>query len=99
MAKQRHTGLVIFGACSLIAARMAFFEPKPPETASSEPPSEASEKDSITFTLIRDARYYVYGIGVIGLLMVVEDFFNGEHRNKEESGAPKREDKDKSTGP
>jgi hypothetical protein len=85
MAKQRHIGFVIFGICSALSARLAVFEPKP------HVPTPAEERwgtpyrdEGDTLHLIRGFRYYIYGLGVIGLLMVVEDFISGRSRKKQQ---------------
>jgi hypothetical protein len=81
MAKQRHIGFVIFGLCSALSARLAIFEPKP------HVPTPAEERWGTTYRdegdplhLIHGFRYYIYGLGVIGLLMVVEDFISARLR-------------------
>jgi hypothetical protein len=75
MVKRRHIGFVIFGLCSVLSARIALFEPKPPRA-----PTPAEERWGTThgdegdpLHLIHAVRYYVYGLGVLGLLIVVED--------------------------
>src|ERR1041385_3568019 len=89
MVKRRHIGLVIFGLCSALSARIAFFEPKPPQ-----PPTPAEERwgtsnrdEGDSLHLIHAARYYIYGLGVIGLLMVVEDFVSEKSRKKKQPPA------------
>ena len=82
MAKQRHIGLVIFGLCSALSARIALVEPKPHVITPAEErwgTHQTDESDSLG--LIHGLRYYIYGLGVIGLLMVVEDFV-GERLRK-----------------
>ncbi len=85
MAKQRHTGFVIFGICSALSARLAFFEPKPHVLTPAEERWGASYRDEgDPLRLIHGFRYYIYGLGVIGLLIVVEDLFSAKMREKKQ---------------
>ena len=63
MSKQRNIGYIIFGICSVLAARVAVFEPEP-----------GAQWDPLG--IIHAVRYYIYGIGILGLLIVVEDVIN-----------------------
>jgi hypothetical protein len=84
MAKQRHIGFVIFGACCALSARIAIFEPKPtPEnlTPAEERWGTHQADNSDPLGLIHGLRFYIYGLGVLGLLMVVEDYY-GEKSQK-----------------
>src|SRR5438128_1635801 len=83
MVKRRHIGFVIFGVCSALSARLALFEPKP------QVPTPAGDRwgtphgdEGDPLHLIRGIRYYIYGLGVVGLLLVVEDFVGEKLRKK-----------------
>jgi hypothetical protein len=83
MIKQKHSGFAIFGICSALSARLALFEPPPPP----QEPSLAEQRwgthqtdNSDPLGLIHSVRYYIYGIGIVGLLIVVEDHFNDRTR-------------------
>ena len=83
MSKQRHIGFVIFGICSAFSARLAVFEPKPHVPTPAEDRWGASYHDQgDSLHLIHGFRYYIYGLGVVGLLMVVEDFVSERSRKK-----------------
>lgn len=88
MAKQRHIGFVIFGLCSVLSARIAMFEPKPQiPTAAEERWGTRQKDEGDALGLIHGLRYYVYGIGVIGLLLVVEDVISERSRKKKGSNS------------
>jgi len=77
MAKQRYIGFVIFGACCALSARIAIFEPKPHELTPSEERWGTHQTDnSDPLGLIHGLRYYIYGLGIVGLLMTVEDYYS-----------------------
>jgi hypothetical protein len=83
MAKQRHIGFVIFGICSGLSARLAVFEPKAHVPTPAEERWGTSYRDEgDTLHLIHGFRYYIYGLGAIGLLMVVEDLLSDRSRKK-----------------
>ena len=89
MAKQRHIGFAIFGICCVLSARIAIFEPKPHElTPGEERWGTRQTDDSDPLGLIHGLRYYIYGVGVVGLLMVVEDYFSDRSRKKMEPDKP-----------
>src|SRR2546430_15461558 len=74
MAKQRHIGLVIFAVCCALSARIAMFEPQHHRLTPAEERWGAHQTDdSDPLGLIHGLRYYIYGVGVVGLLMVLED--------------------------
>src|SRR5262245_52467855 len=89
MVKRRHIGVVIFGLCSALSARIAVFEPKPPQapTAAEERWGTANRDEGDPLGLIHAVRYYIYALGVIGLLMVVEDFVSEKSRKKKQPPA------------
>lgn len=104
MAKQRHIGFVIFGACCALSARIAIFEPKPaPQilTPAEERWGVHQTDNSDPLGLIHDLRFYIYGLGVIGLLMVVEDYYRERSQNKKRPNnkQPPSEKKIDETGP
>ena|SRR5215471_19293 len=85
MAKQRHIGFVIFGACCSLSARIAIWEPQPaPQnlTPAEERWGTHQADNSDQLGLIHGLRYYIYGLGVVGLLMVVEDYFSERSQKK-----------------
>jgi len=84
MAKRRHIGFVIFALCSALSARIALFEPKPPQvpTPAEERWGTANRDEGDPLHFIRAVRYYVYGLGVVGLLMVVEDIVSERLRKR-----------------
>ena len=85
MAKQRHIGFVIFGLCSALSARLAVLEPKPHVTTPVEERWGTPYRDEgDPLRLIHGFRYYIYGLGVVGLLMVVEDFVSKKSREKKQ---------------
>src|SRR3954465_1323640 len=88
MVKQRHIGLAIFSACSLLSARIGVFEPKPDvATPAEERWGTVHREEGDPMHLIRGVRYYIYGLGVVGLLMVAEDFISQRARRNKESKA------------
>jgi hypothetical protein len=83
MAKQRHIGFVIFGACSVLAFKSAMFEPQPLRSAATEERwSTRDREEGDTLGLIHASRYYIYGLGILGLLIVVEDYASERLRKK-----------------
>jgi hypothetical protein len=86
MVKRRHIGFVIFGLCSALSARIALLEPKPPQppTPAEERWGTANREEGDPLGLIHAVRYYVYGLGVLGLLMVVEDYISEKSRKKKQ---------------
>ena len=83
MAKQRHIGFVIFGICSALSARIAMFEPKPhSSTATEERWGTRDREEGDALGLIHASRYYIYGLGILGLLIVVEDYVSERSRKK-----------------
>jgi hypothetical protein len=89
--KRRHIGFVIFGLCSALSARIAIFEPKPQvPTPAEERWGTANKDEGDPLHLIHAVRYYIYGLGVLGLLMVVEDFVSEKSRKKKRPDTPPR---------
>ena len=85
MAKQRHIGLVFVAVCCALSARIAMFEPQHHRLTPAEERWGAHQTDdSDPLGLIHGLRYYIYGVGVVGLLMVLEDYFNESSRKKKE---------------
>jgi hypothetical protein len=76
MVKQRHIGFTVFSICCAISARLAFFEDKPHVLTAAEVRWGTHEKSHDTLGLIHGLRYYFYVAGVLGLLMVAEDYFD-----------------------
>jgi hypothetical protein len=82
MSKQRHIGYVVFGICSLISARLANFEPKPHVPTAAEARWAKHDQNEDPLGLIHGLRYYVYGAGFIGLMMVAEDYFYDKQKKR-----------------
>jgi len=92
MVKRRHIGFTIFAICSALSARIALFEPQPHELTPAEERWGAHQIDNRdSLGLIHGLRYYIYGLGVLGLLIVVEDYFSEKSRKKK---APPRVEDD-----
>ena len=92
MAKQRHIGFTIFAICSALSAKIAIFEPQPHEPTPAEERWGTRQTDgSDSLGIIHGVRYYIYGLGVVGLLMVVEDYVSEQLPKKKEP--PKDESK------
>jgi hypothetical protein len=92
MAKRRHIGFVIFALCSALSARIALFEPKPLQvpTPAEERWGTANRDEGDPLHLIHAVRYYVYALGVVGLLMVVEDIVSERSRKRKSRQKGKR---------
>jgi hypothetical protein len=88
MAKQRHIGLTVFAVCSAISARSAMFEPKKIEPAAAELRWGTTRTNDDPLGFIRGLRYYIYGIGALGLLLVVEDFLSESKRRRNRQEQP-----------
>jgi len=102
MAKQRHIGFVIFGACCALSARIAIFEPTPaPQnlTPAEERWGTHQTDNSDPLGLIHGLRYYVYGLGIVGLLMVVEDYVGESLRKKRRSDSEQPKKRTEETKP
>jgi len=83
MVKQRHIGFTIFAICSTLSARLAIFEPQPHKlTPAEERWGTRQTDDGDSLGIIYGVRHYVYGLGVLGLLLVVEDFVSEKSRKK-----------------
>lgn len=89
MVKRRHIGFMIFCLCSALSARVALFEPRPPQipTPAEERWGTARADEGDPLHLIHAVRYYIYGLGVLGLLIVVEDFISEKSRKKKQTPA------------
>jgi len=89
MAKQKHIGLVVFAICSGLSARIALFEPKPHVLTAAEERWGSVHQEEDSLGIIHGLRYYVYGIGVVGLLLVGEDYLN-EALSRKKSKEPNK---------
>jgi hypothetical protein len=59
------------------------FEPKPHELTLAEKRwGRRGEPDEDKLGMVRGVRYYIYGAGVLGLLIVAEDYISGRFRKK-----------------
>ncbi len=88
MVKQKHIGLVVFAICSALSARIALFEPKPHAPTPVEERWGRTQKYEDPLGFVRGLRYYIYGLGVIGLLFIVEDHLSEALRAKKKEGRP-----------
>lgn len=88
MAKQTHIGFLIFALCSALSARIALFEPKPHTLTAAEERWGRVQRYEDPLGFIHGLRYYVYGLGVIGLLIVVEDQLTEALRPKKKKKDP-----------
>ena len=86
MAKQRHIGLVVFAACSLLSVRIAVFEPKPHELTAAEERWGRQDVSEDHLGVVHGLRYYIYGIGVLGLLIFAEDYVTDKLRTQKKPG-------------
>lgn len=87
MSGQKHVGFVVFGVCAALSARLALFEPtSPPQalTAAEERWGTAPQRQD-TLGFVHGLRFYIYGVGIVGLLLVVEDHFTAQSRKKKAS--------------
>jgi hypothetical protein len=82
MAKQKSIGLMIFGLCSMISAKLALFEPEKHILTPAEERWGPTQKEDRSLDILKGLRYYIWGIGGIGLLIAAEDFIS-EKRKKE----------------
>lgn len=82
MSSKRHIGLVVFALSSALAARIAIFEPKPREPTAAEQRWGVVPRDPDPFGFLHGMRYYVYGIGALGLLIFAEDYLGESLRRK-----------------
>jgi hypothetical protein len=80
--KQRHIGFVVFTICCTLATRIEIFEPKPQPPTAAEIRWGTAKKEDERYGLLRGLRYYIYGVGVLGLLIVVEDYVGDRLRKK-----------------
>ena len=93
MPKKKNIGLTIFGVCCVIYARTAFLAPtqeelKDPSIAEQSRDYRAEEDPE---GLFHGLRYYVLGVGVIGLLIAVEDHFLERSKNEKLKRPPSGE--------
>jgi hypothetical protein len=77
MAAQKSIGITIFTVCCAIYARTAFMAPTKEEMKDSQiaERSRAYGAEEDTEGLVHGVRYYILGIGVIGLFVAIEDHF------------------------
>lgn len=78
MKSQKHIGLIIFGISIVIGGKVALLDP-----------GAESNEDLLGF--IHTIRYYIYGIGVLGLLAFLEDYINeklDQRRTKKDDSRP-----------
>lgn len=90
MAGQKHVGYLVFTICSILAARLELFDVEPPPqvlTAAEERWGTAPKRED-TLGFVRGIRFYIYGVGVVGLLLVVEDHFTAQSRKKRAAATP-----------
>lgn len=88
MPKSKHIGLVIFSLCSFLSAKIALLEPEPHEITTAEQRWGTTQSKGDTLGFLRGFRFYIYGAGVLGLLIMVEDYYS-EASAKRKKAAPK----------
>ena len=87
MAKQRHISLTIFAFCSVLSARIAFYE-RPQELTAAEERWGVTKKNDDALGMLHGLRYYIYGIGVVGLLVFAEDYVSDTLKKKKPNQPP-----------
>jgi len=80
--------LVVFSICFVLSARLALFEPKPHVRTEAEERWGITERDSDPLGFVRGLRYYVYGVGVLGLGIFVHDYVAELIRKKKPNQTP-----------
>jgi len=83
--KKRHIGYSIFLVCCYLSARIAPFRSKPLVATAAEARWGHVKENGDSLGMINDLRYYIWGVGIIGLLMVVEDYFTERAKKKKEA--------------
>ena len=87
MATKRHIGLVVFSICFALSARMAVFEPKPHQLTEAEERWGVTQRDTDPLGFIRGLRYYIYGVGLLGLGIFVQEYL-AERLSKKKPNQP-----------
>lgn len=83
MASKRHIGLTIFSVCCALSARIAIYAPKPHVPTEAEERWGVTQSDPDPLGFLRGLRYYIYGIGAVGLLIFSEDYLSEQRKKKE----------------
>ena len=93
LRRKRHIGIVIFLTCSAVSARLALFEPEPHvPSAAEERWGTHREEKAHTLALLHGLRFYIYGVGLIGLAIVAEDYLNERWMRKKQNAEARRFD-------
>lgn len=82
MAAKRHIGLVVFSVCCALSARIAILQPKSQAPTEAEKRWGVTQRDPDPLGLLSGLRYYIYGIGGLGLLIFAEDYVSDRFRKK-----------------
>ncbi len=77
---------MVFTICVGLATRIEIIEPKPQQPTAAEIRWGTAKKVDERYGLLRGLRYYIYGVGVIGLLIVVEDYLGDRFRKRRLKG-------------
>src|SRR5260221_8327735 len=90
MTRQKSIGMAIFAMCCVIYMRAAFLAPTEAELKNTRVAANSrffgGEKDPPG--ILHGLRYYILGVGVIGLLIAVEDYFLERSAKKKPNKAP-----------
>lgn len=87
MTAKRHIGLVVFSICFALSARIAIFEPKPHDRTAAEERWGVTQRNTDPLGFIRGLRYYIYGVGVLGLGIFIQDYL-AERLSKKKPNQP-----------
>jgi hypothetical protein len=73
MPQKKSAGYVIFAVCTVLAGRLILFQPEKREPTAAELRWGTVQESRDSFGFIRGLRYYILGIGVLGLLVDLDD--------------------------
>ncbi len=86
MAAQRHIGLAIFGVCLVASSKLAFLGRQSDDSNfATDSPGALLTIDTNPLGVVHALRHYIFGLGVVGLLIWVEDYFDEERRRRQKS--------------
>ena len=76
MKPKRHIGFTVFFVCIAAFYRLATLEPEPQEVTLATQRWGSEPNNEFSLDVIRGLRYYILGVGFLGLIIVAEDYFN-----------------------